>query len=320
MPEKHPVSDDYAPHLPPDIKYKLTSKWPAARLIPPSPPTTISWRWFVPSRRHRRAQQNVEAEPWNISKWCLLFSSLSVFAYGMVGLFCFLATCFDSWTHADVLRYTDPDILALLALSSAILLLSSVVGFCGTLLHSRPLLALYALFLWPAFVSLLTIGYVAYKRAAFALDRKLNLAWSEWYTPLARLVIQESLACCGYHSPLHEAAPSASCFARTRLPGCKGPLLRFERRALGAAWAAAFALVPLHVVNIAVALLCANHVDGAFGGKIMPRRYWLTADDLRRAGVDDLAPYDDLAVPELTKFKVGGAAREDREERLPLLG
>jgi hypothetical protein len=221
------------------------------------------------------------------------------------------------------MRETDSDILILIGISASILLFTSVTGFCGTLLHSRSLLALYAILLWPSFISLLTIGYVTYKRDAFALDRKLNLAWSEWYSPVARLVIQESLQCCGYYSPLHQAIPTKSCYARAPLPGCKGPLLRFEHRILGTIWSTVFSLVPLHIGNIVTSLLCANHVDDVFGKRIMPRRYWLTEEDLRKVGADSTPYYDDLhdiALPVVSKYKDRHALREDREERVPLLG
>ena len=125
------------------------------------------------------------------------------------------------------------------------------------------------------------MSYPAYKRATYALDRKLSLAWSEYYTPLGRLTIQNTLRCCGFLSALHDAAPSALCYPRTPLPGCKGALWRFQRAWLGTLWRALFALVPLHILNIFVALLCANHVTRTFGKGITPRRYRLCAEDVR---------------------------------------
>ena len=175
----------------------------------------------------------------------------------------------------------DYDLLILLTLASSILLLPALVGLSGTLLNSRPLLAIYALLLWPAFFALLALGYPSYKRYSFALDRKLSRAWSEWYTPLGRLAIQDALACCGFANALHEAVPSARCYPRTSLPGCKGPLWRFERATLSTVWSTVFALVPLHIVNVCVALLCANHVTRTFGKGITPKRYRLNADDVR---------------------------------------
>ena len=224
----------------------------------------------------------------------------------------------------------DFDVLILITLSACLLLLAALVGITGTLLNSRPLLAVYALLLWPALIAMLAVGYVAYKRAAFALDRKLNRAWSQFYTDLGRGVIQDSLQCCGFTDPTHEATYNARCFPRTLRPGCKGPLLRFEKSNLSALWGAAFAAVPLHLVNVVVALLCANHVTKRFGKGIMPRRYRLRVMDVRRDAQKLLAHFardagvgvgggtglgGAMRAPPETVVRTGlGCIREDREE------
>lgn len=162
-------------------------------------------------------------------------------------------------------------------------LFTSLLGIAGLILDSRRLLALYATLLWPAFMSLLTVGYLAYKRATFALDDKLDQAWSEGYTPQDRLAIQDSLRCCGYFDAMHEAVFSKRCFPRSVLPGCKGPLYRFETASLSGIWAVAFGLVPMQIVNLVVALVCANHVTRAFGAddNITPAYCRLTAEDVK---------------------------------------
>ena len=175
----------------------------------------------------------------------------------------------------------DYDLLVLLTLASSILLLCFLLGIAGALLNSRPLLACYALLLWPAFLALLAAAYPAYKRHAYALDRKLSLAWSAYYTPRGRLALQDALRCCGFLSALHAATPSSTCYPRTPLPGCKGPLWRFERAHLATLSGTLFAIVPLHVLNIVVALLCTNHVTRTFGKGIMPKRYRLNVEDVR---------------------------------------
>ena len=43
-----------------------------------------------------------------------------------------------------------------------------------------------------------------------------------------------------------------------------------------------FALVPLHLTNIFVALICANHVTRRFGKGIMPKRYRLQVGDVAK--------------------------------------
>jgi hypothetical protein len=213
----------------------------------------------------------------------------------------------------------DNDILILITLAGSILVFTALIGLSGVFLDSRPLLAVYTLLLWPAFVALAAIGYVAYKRATFSLDHKLNLSWSQYYTPLGRLLIQDSLHCCGFYSALHEATPSARCFPRTALPGCKGKLYRFERANLALVWSSAFALVPLHLVSVLVALLCANHVSEAFGKGITPRRYRLTSVDVQ-ADAEKIM----RGVEELDIWRTGlGILRDDKttevEDRVPFL-
>ena len=157
---------------------------------------------------------------------------------------------------------TDSDVLILTTLCASLLLLAALVGLTGTLLNSRPLLAIYALLLWPALISLLSIGYVSYKRSTFALDRKLNHAWSQWYTDAGRAVIQNSLRCCGFTDPTHEAfygsGYARGCYPRSPRPGCKAPLLRFERANLESIWRV------------------------AFGKGVVPRGYRLGVEDVRK--------------------------------------
>ncbi|KAI0693864.1 hypothetical protein C8T65DRAFT_585451 [Cerioporus squamosus] len=252
---------------------------------------------------------------WTLHKWSLVVSVCTVFVYGTAGLVCAVLTFFRAWPGADVMYVADFDLLVLLTLASSILLLTALVGLSGTILNSRPLLAIYALLLWPAFFSLLALGYPSYKRYSFALDRKLSRAWSEWYTPLGRLAIQDALACCGFANALHEAVPSMRCYPRTPLPGCKGPLLRFERGNLATVWSTVFSLVPLHIVNLFVALLCANHVTRTFGKGIMPKRYRLNADDVRAdaevlmKAVGGLRP---VARPGFARASSSAAFREDK--------
>ncbi|KAJ7644634.1 tetraspanin Tsp2 family [Roridomyces roridus] len=244
-------------------------------------------------------------EPWTTFKWCLLLSVSTVFVYGSAALVCALMTWFRTWDLADVMYVADNDIVILITLAGSILVFTALVGFSGVLLNSRPILAVYTVLLFPAFLSVVAIGYVGYKRTTFALDQKLNLSWSQYYTPLGRLRIQDALHCCGFYSPLHEATPSTRCFPRTVLPGCKGKLYRFERANLVTVWSTVFSLVPLHLLNVLVALLCANHVTERFGRGITPKRYWLTNGDV-------------VADAEKIRRRVTGIARsEGRARELP---
>ncbi|KZT64181.1 hypothetical protein DAEQUDRAFT_679041 [Daedalea quercina L-15889] len=259
---------------------------------------------------------------WSVHKWCLLLSVSTLLVYGLAGLICAVLTWFRTYELAGVMVVANNDILVLITLSSSILLLCFLVGISGTILNSRPILAVYAILLWPAFLSIVIIGYAAYKQRAFALDRKLNLAWSQWYTPLGRLIIQDTLRCCGYYDALHEATASNQCYPRTPLPGCKGKLYRYERENLATVWSTAFALVPVHIINIFVSLLCSNHITGTFGKGIMPKRYWLSNADLQadaerlKEAFPETRP---VARPDLTRPPSGAMCRADREEHDPLL-
>lgn len=231
-----------------------------------------------------------------------------------------------AWDHADVMYVADYDILVLITIASAILLLTFLVGFTGTILNSRPILALYALLLWPALISILTVGYPSYKRYAFSLDRKLNLAWSQWYTPLGRLIIQDSLHCCGFYSALHSFTPSKRCFSRTQLPGCKAKLYNFEHTNLYNIWSMAFSLVPLHILNIFVSLLCANHVTKTFGKGITPKQYRLSGADVKADAEKIFGAIKDASrvvhpPPAISRPPLYGIFREDRKgSRTSLLG
>jgi hypothetical protein len=72
-----------------------------------------------------------------------------------------------------------------------------------------------------------------------------------------------------------QATFSKRCYPRTALPGCKGKLFRFEKEMLHQIAMTTFAIVPVHLFNIFVALLCANHVNRSFGKGLMPRQYRL---------------------------------------------
>ena len=239
---------------------------------------------------------------WTLHKWYLLASVTTVFLLGLTCLVFSLLTWFagestiqsacmrglysfsylnsTAYPAAPVLLITDSPALVSLTFSSCLFLLASLVGVTGTLLNSRPILAVYVLLLFPSFLSFVSVGYLTYKKATFSLDAKVSEAWHLWYSPGARTVLQGALGCCGWGSPLHSAAASGVCYARSPLPGCHGPLVRFERDILSFAARTIFSLVPLHLANILVGLLCANHVTQRFGKGITPARYRLTAHDL----------------------------------------
>jgi Tetraspanin family len=221
---------------------------------------------------------------------------------------------FTAYPTAPILLITDSPALILLTFSSLLLLLASLVGITGTLLNSRPILAVYVLLLFPSFISFISVGYITYKKANFSLDAKVSEAWNLWYSPGARTVLQGALRCCGWSSPLHGGVASGTCYTRSPLPGCHGPLVRFERDTLSSAAETVFSLVPLHLANIFVGLLCANHVTHRFGKGITPARYRLTVHDVLSTEPDkQRTKQAKWPVPPRPVSTGHGAFREDRQ-------
>ncbi|KAI9442930.1 hypothetical protein H4582DRAFT_2126202 [Lactarius indigo] len=161
---------------------------------------------------------------WTPHKWCLLASVITVFLLGLTFLVFSILTWFAAYPAAPVVLITDSPALTLITFSSSLLLLASLVGVTGTLLNSRPILAVYVLLLFPSFISFVSVGYVTYKKATFSLDARASEAWNLWYSAGARTVLQGALGCCGWSDPLHAAVASGTCYPRSPLPGCHGPL------------------------------------------------------------------------------------------------
>jgi hypothetical protein len=325
---------------------KLTQKWPRPRSLRSIPPELrrdlgSNGRWglkgvggwsqgnMAAALRDSQGLGVDRVGQWTLHKWCLLASVTTVFLLGLTFLIFSILTWFagksasycvyDSLPHFDLTAYpaapvvliTDSPGLILITFSSSLLLLASLVGVTGTLLNSRPILAVYVLLLFPSFISFVSVGYVTYKKATFSLDAKASEAWNLWYSAGSRTVLQGALGCCGWGGPTHGSAPSGACYPRSPLPGCHGPLVRFELDVLTSAWSTVFSLVPLHLANIFVGLLCANHVTRRFGKRITPARYRLTADDILSAGPVDQKKAS-FPLPPIPAPTGHGTFREDR--------
>lgn len=176
---------------------------------------------------------------------------------------------------------TDHDILVIITVGATLLIYSSMMGISGTMLNSRPLLAVYTLLLWPDQMIILAVGYMAFKRVSFNFDRKMNFAWSHLYTVQGRQIIQDSFGCCGFYNTMNEPTPTKSCYIRASIPGCRDALFDFERTKLTIIWKVAFALAAIHILNMVVALLCSNHVTKRFGKGLTPPKYRLCTDDVK---------------------------------------
>ncbi|KAL7006325.1 hypothetical protein EMMF5_004211 [Cystobasidiomycetes sp. EMM_F5] len=95
-----------------------------------------------------------------------------------------------AWDQADVLLVVENHLMIAITLSGVLCIMTAFIGLAGTLLNSRPILAVYVLLLWPALVSILVVGYMAFKKQNLNLDRKLNQAWSQFYDDSDRWRIQ----------------------------------------------------------------------------------------------------------------------------------
>lgn len=112
------------------------------------------------------------------------------------------------------------------------------------------------------------------------MPSQLNAQWSRALDVSGRLRVQNQLHCCGYYSPFVEATSSQTCYARSNLPGCKDAYLHFERSALEKWYTVSFALVPVQLFTILVALLCSNHITYRWGKGMMPKAYRLNVSSL----------------------------------------
>ena len=233
---------------------------------------------------------------WNRFKWTLVVANFVVRAvifchettsnclqftvYSIAALVACLLIWFNVWEHADIIRVGNQPELILSTFAAALGILTSLVGWAGILLNNRAFLSVYCALLWAVFALLVTPGYIAYKRRAFNLEGKINQQWSQQLGLAGRVRIQNQLHCCGYFSPFVEATASATCYARSVLPGCKAPYMRFERKVLEWWYTVVFALVPAHIGVILVSLLCSNHITYRFGKGMMPKAYRLDAQSL----------------------------------------
>ena len=185
--------------------------------------------------------------------------------------------------------------------AASIGILTALIGWAGILLNNRTFLGFYTLFCWITFAFLVIPGYLSYKRITFNLEGKVNAQWSRQLGVLGRLRIQNELQCCGYFSPFVEATVSQTCYARSQLPGCKGPYIRFQRFLLKRWYIASFGLVPVQLGTIIVALLCSNHVTYRFGKGMMPKEYRLNQESMAII-MENYAKYVSLELGTLTWY------------------
>ena len=209
------------------------------------------------------------------------FSQITQFTiYSIVALVVCLLIWFDVWKHADVIRVANTPELVFSTIAASVGILTSLIGWAGILLNNRSFLAWYTFLTWITFALLVIPGYITYKRRTFNLEGKINAQWSRSLDTESRLRVQNQLNCCGYFSPYVEATISQTCYARSMLPGCKGPYMAFERKLLKIWYIAVFAMVPAQILVMVVGLLCSNHITYRFGKGMMPEAYRLNMNTM----------------------------------------
>ncbi|KAG8942884.1 hypothetical protein FRC04_003459 [Tulasnella sp. 424] len=217
---------------------------------------------------------------WNRFKWIMFFTNTLLTVWTIAALIACLLTWFNIWDHADIVRVGNGMELIISTVAASFGILTALVGWAGILLNNRAFLAVYTIMCWVTFGLLVVPGYLSYKRVTFNLEGKVNSQWSRTLGVLGRLRIQNELNCCGYFNPFVEATVSQTCYARSQLPGCKGPYLRFQRFLLQKWYIASFSLVPVQLFCIITALLCSNHVTYRFGKGMMPKAYRLNQESM----------------------------------------
>ncbi|KAJ7097235.1 tetraspanin Tsp2 [Mycena belliarum] len=214
---------------------------------------------------------------WTRFKWVLLVFTAVYSLLAIGALIAMLLIWLDYIQHADVIRVANRTELIFTTLAASFALLTAIFGLAGVMLNNRSFLAFYCFFLWISFGFLVIPGYLTYRQQNLNLQGKLNFQWSRALDIDARRRVQNALGCCGYFSPFVEASISARCYARSVLPGCKGPFLHFERAVLRRWFIGVFSLAGFHICTIVASLLCANHVTYRFGKGMTPKAYRLDA-------------------------------------------
>jgi hypothetical protein len=227
---------------------------------------------------------SVRQGKWNKFKWILFAANFVLTCYTIAGFIAIMLAWSTYFPNSSALLVVNRTEIILGTIAMALCIITAIIGWTGILLNNRAFLSVYALMLWVSFAFILAPGYIAYKRRTFNLAGKMNHLWSRELTLSGRRMVQTVLKCCGYYSPFIEAAADGNrCYARSALPGCKGPLIEFERSALLNIYAVAFSLVPAHLACVVITMLCANHITYRFGKGITPKRYRIDDQTIKKA-------------------------------------
>lgn len=252
---------------------------------------------------------------WNKFKWTFLVANTLLTVIAIGGLVGTILTWTNVWAQSDIVRVVNRTELILGTTAAALMFTTAILGWAGILLNNRAFLAVWTLLLWADFAFLVAPGYIAYKRHTFNLEGKMNETWSRALGVDKRRMVQNTLTCCGWFNPTIEASESNLCYARSPLPGCKGRMTRFERKALRWIYTCAFSLVGPHLVLIVVALLASNHITYRFGKGLTPPAYRLNSTTVARIQDDFLTKLTDMYGSDIVPAVLATQARLQHDRR-----
>lgn len=77
--------------------------------------------------------------------------------------------------------------------TGCVCLFTSLLGYVGIMLNNRAILSYYCLLLWPCFGLIAAVGYTAFRKNKWEIDRKLSFQWHRTLTPDGRSRIQANV-------------------------------------------------------------------------------------------------------------------------------
>jgi hypothetical protein len=181
------------------------------------------------------------------------------------------------------------DILIVSTVVGSMMLLASVFGFMGALLHRKKLLILFLLFIWPCILVSIVTGFLAYKeRNGGTFINRLSDSWDDGSS---QPFIQNQFSCCGFLWGLDRpfvsdqcqgaigtravglvqnlvprltkrqlADPTLAPSADQDLPGCIATWGDYISTYLRLTYIVAFACIPLDLFAFIVGILATNHI------------------------------------------------------------
>ncbi|KAL9538555.1 hypothetical protein MBANPS3_010845 [Mucor bainieri] len=111
-------------------------------------------------------------------------------------------------------------------------------------------------------------AYLAYSETTWDLKTQLGMQWRYDFTADEHYALQENLHCCGFENSSDHAKYKSSCSQESLLQGCHEKLYTFESYFLTKVYTICFALIPVHMLIVVMALMYARpSMPGRYYGK-----------------------------------------------------